>query len=97
MQPRYNEKHIGHVVYETSQTITRAELHLEKIRKQLKMTLAMPERNTDFGGDGQNCTSQSTTVKSPQKTYETIYGTQNITRMCIYIYIYTYIYIYACW
>lgn len=45
---------IGSEMLETGTTISEAELHLDKTKKQLKMALAMPERNLDCGGDGHN-------------------------------------------
>lgn len=38
----------------TTNTISDAELHLAKIEKQLRLSLAMPEREIDCGGDGRN-------------------------------------------
>lgn len=39
---------------QTRATISQAEAHLTKTEKLLKISLAMPERNLDLGGDGKN-------------------------------------------
>ena len=45
----------------TANTISDAEMHLAKIEKQLRVTLAMPEREIDCGGDGRNDQLSATT------------------------------------
>jgi hypothetical protein len=47
-------KQIGDEKDDTEKTILKAERHLDNLKKQLKVALAMPERAIDFGGDGQN-------------------------------------------
>lgn len=46
--------HIGDEKDDTKSIIIEAEQQLDRLKRQLKLALSMPERSLDLGGDGQN-------------------------------------------